>query len=188
MPLYVLGLMGATRRLDHFSEKLGWTPLFVVAALGAALILAGIGFHFLQVVFSIKHRKRNADVTGDPWNGRTLEWSIPSPPPFYNFAHIPHVQARDAFWEMKKSKGHRKEAFEDIHMPKNTPWGFYIGTMSFLFGFAMVWYIFWLAILSFVATVICVIIRLSDDNTDYYVPAAEVAKIEAKIAKQHELG
>jgi cytochrome o ubiquinol oxidase subunit 1 len=188
MPLYVLGLMGATRRLDHFSESLGWTPLFIVAAIGAMFILAGIGFHSLQIFVSIKHRRKNIDATGDPWNGRTLEWSVPSPPPFYNFAETPEVHARDAFWDMKHSKSRKKPSYHDIHMPKNTSYGFYIGSLSFVFGFAMVWAIFWLAALSFVATVICVIMRLSDDDTDYYVSANEVANIEAKIEKKHEMG
>ena len=189
MPLYVLGLMGATRRLDHFSETLGWTPLFIVAAMGALGILAGIGFHFIQVFMSIKHRRKHLDLTGDPWNGRTLEWSIPSPPPFYNFVTLPEVHTRDAFWEMKTSSQTRTpNQFEDIHMPKNTSIGVIIGALSFVFGFAMVWYIFWLAVLSFTTTVVFVILRLVDDDFEYTVPALEVAKIEEKIAKKHELG
>jgi len=181
MPLYVLGLMGATRRLDHFSENLGWTPLFVVAAIGAALILVGITVHGIQLFMSIKHRRKLQDVTGDPWNGRTLEWSVPSPPPFYNFAILPHVTSRDAFWEMKHKKGPKPHTYHDIHMPKNTPFGLYIGGLSFVFGFAMIWYMFWLAALSFIATLVCIIWRLSDDDTDYYVTAKEVAKIEAEM-------
>jgi cytochrome o ubiquinol oxidase subunit 1 len=180
MPLYVLGLMGATRRLDHFSEQLGWTPLFVVAMIGAVIVLGGIGVHCVQIFISIKHRKHHRDVTGDPWNGRTLEWSIPSPPPFYNFARLPIVHTRDAFWEMKRSGQRTAETVTDIHMPKNTPMGLYIGGLSFVFGFAMIWYMFWLAVVSFIAIVVCVILRLSDDDTDYYVPAAEVMKLEAK--------
>jgi cytochrome o ubiquinol oxidase subunit 1 len=187
MPLYVLGLMGATRRLDHFESSLGWTPLFIVAAVGAFLISCGIGFHFLQIFISIKHRKRNRDITGDPWNGRTLEWSIPSPPPFYNFAIIPEVHERDDFWVKKHTEASdEKPQYQDIHMPQNTPLGLYIGILSFIFGFAMIWYMFWLAAISFLGMVVCVIIRLSDDHTDYYVPAAEVEKIEAKIAKKKE--
>jgi len=188
MPLYVLGLMGATRRLDHFSESLGWTPLFVVAAIGSMFILTGIGFHSAQIFISIKHRRKNIDVTGDPWNGRTLEWSVPSPPPFYNFAETPEVHSRDAFWTMKHDPSPKQRSFRDIHMPKNTPYGLYIGALSFMFGFAMIWAIYWLAVLSFVATVICVVIRLCDDDTDYNVPAHEVANIEAKIERKHEMG
>lgn len=186
MPLYVLGLMGATRRLDHFSDSLGWTPLFIVAAVGAFFILVGIAFHVLQIFMSIKHRKRLMDHTGDPWNGRTLEWSIPSPPPFYNFATLPTVHSRDAFWEMKQSGQTESHTFHEIHMPKNTSIGVYIGALSFVFGFAMVWYIFWLALISFLATVVCVVIRLCDDDTDYFVPASEVAKIEEKMGKKQD--
>jgi cytochrome o ubiquinol oxidase subunit 1 len=86
VPLYILGLMGATRRLDHYSASLGWQPLFIVSAIGAAIISAGVGIFILQIIVSIIKRKDNIDYTGDPWNGRTLEWSIPSPAPFYNFA------------------------------------------------------------------------------------------------------
>jgi len=115
MPLYVLGLMGATRRLDHFEGTLGWmgwTPLFVVAAIGSLLVITGLTLHFVQLFMSIKHRRRNMDLTGDPWNGRTLEWSIPSPPPFYNFAVTPVVETRDAFWAMKQSGEPKKHPHE----------------------------------------------------------------------------
>ncbi len=186
MPLYVLGLMGATRRLDHFDATLGWTPLFIVAAVGSVLIISGLMLHIIQVFMSIKHRKKNLDLTGDPWNGRTLEWSIPSPPPFYNFAVTPEVTTRDAFWTMKKSVEPKPTPHEDIHMPKNTPMGIYIGVLSLTFGFAIIWYISWLAICSFIAIVVCVILRLVDDHTDYYVPAEEVQKIEAKIEKKKD--
>ncbi len=179
-PLYMLGLMGATRRLDHYDGTLGWTPMFIVAAVGVVLICFGIGFHFVQIFKSFKHRKQNRDVTGDPWNGRTLEWSVSSPPPFYNFAVTPVVHERDAFWAMKAKGVEFPTEYEDIHMPKNTPFGFYIGALSFVFGFAMVWYIFWLAILTMVMMIVAVIIRLSDDRTDFYVNADEVAKIEAR--------
>lgn len=187
MPLYVLGLMGATRRLDHFDASMGWTPLFIVAAVGAFLVGCGITFHFVQIFVSIKHRRKNMDISGDPWNGRTLEWSIPSPPPFYNFSVEPQVHERDDFWA-KKQEGIRlgKPLYQDIHMPKNTPMGLYIGALSFFFGFAMIWYMFWLAAITFVGILVCVIMRLSDDHTDYYIPAAEVERLEAKIAKKKE--
>ncbi len=178
MPLYVLGLMGATRRLDHYEASTGWLPLFVVAAIGAVLISCGLGFQVLQIIVSIKQRKQNMDMTGDPWNGRTLEWSTTSPPPFYNFAILPEVHDRDPFWEMKRTKKNQHIRYTDIHMPKNTPMGLYIGTLSFVFGFAMIWAITWLAIGSFLGIVVCAIVRLIDDDTDYYVSAAEVEKIE----------
>jgi cytochrome o ubiquinol oxidase subunit 1 len=186
MPLYVLGLMGATRRLNHYDTSTGWQPLFIVALVGVLVIGVGIIFQVLQVFESIKHRKENRDTTGDPWNGRTLEWSTSSPPPFYNFAVTPEVHERDAFWAMKQSKtfGSQKPVYKDIHMPRNTPIGFYIGALSFVFGFAMTWEIFWLAILSFLAVGVLVIIRLCDDDTEYTFSAAKIEKIEADLAKR----
>ncbi len=181
MPQYILGLMGATRRTDHYEASTGWQPLFVVAAIGVAVIGVGIALQVLQLIVSVKQRKENRDVTGDPWNGRTLEWSISSPPPFYNFAVIPEAHDRDAFWEMKQTKkAGVKKPVRDIHMPKNTPVGFYIGVLSFLFGFALIWYMIWLAVVSFLAIAVCLIRRLCDDDTDYILPAAEVERIEAE--------
>lgn len=181
MPLYLLGLMGATRRLNHYDVP-EWQPLFVVAGLGAILIAAGFGFQLLQLYVSIRDRKKNKDVTGDPWNGRTLEWSTSSPPPFYNFAIVPEVKDRDPFWVMKQQKASRpkKPKYEAIHMPSNTAMGFYIGALSFLFGFAIIWEIHWLTLLSFLGMVACVIIRLYEKNADYYVSVKEVEKIEIR--------
>ena len=177
LPLYILGLMGATRRLNHYDVK-QWQPLFIIAACGALFILCGVGFQALQLVVSIKQRKNNLDITGDPWNGRTLEWSIGSPPPFYNFAFVPEVHERDAFWAMKQSKPVKKMHYEDIHMPRSTPIGVYIGGLSFLFGFAIIWHMFWLALITGVAMVACLILRLCEKHTDYYVLAKEVEILE----------
>ena len=102
VPLYVLGFMGATRRLDHYGIDTGWQPLFIISLVGSLIITFAIGLQVLQILISIKNRKKNLDTTGDPWNGRTLEWSISSPAPIYNFAIIPIVKTRDAFWEMKR--------------------------------------------------------------------------------------
>jgi cytochrome o ubiquinol oxidase subunit 1 len=101
--------------------------------------MAGVGFQLLQIVVSIKDRQKNADTTGDPWNGRTLEWSTPSPVPFYNYATIPEVKNRDAFWEMKQNKAAHKPIYKDIRLPKNSPAGLIIGILGFLFGFGMIW-------------------------------------------------
>jgi len=181
LPLYILGLMGATRRLNHY-DVVEWQPLFIVAAMGLVLILCGLGFQLLQLYVSIKQRKENRDTTGDPWNGRNLEWSTSSPPPFYNYAIIPEVHERDPFWAMKQSKVSESEKpiYQDIHMPKNTSLGFYIGAFSFVLGFGMVWHMFWLAGLSFLGILACIVIRLSQKDTDYYVPAKEVEEIETR--------
>lgn len=180
MPLYLLGFMGATRRLDHYDVP-EWQPLFIVAGIGVLVILLGFGLQILQVIVSIKERKQNMDVTGDPWNGRTLEWSTTSPPPFYNFAFIPEVHQRDAFWAIKHGKAPnlKPRKYEDIHMPKNTPMGFYIGVFSFFFGFGLIWYMFWLAALSALGMLACIVAHLYQKQPDYHVSAKEVEKIES---------
>jgi len=181
VPLYILGLMGATRRLDHYAADLGWQPLFVIASLGAVLIAIGVGFQVWQLLASIKNSKHHRDITGDPWNGRTLEWSTTSPPPFYNYAFIPEVHERDAFWAMKQA-GIEAETrkYREIHMPKNTAAGFYVGLASFVFGFAIVWYIWWLAALSFIGILVALIARIYQKEVDYHVSAQEVAYIESQ--------
>lgn len=179
MPLYALGLMGVTRRLNHYAV-MEWQPYFWAAGIGALLILCGFVFQVLQFLVSLKNRKQNLDETGDPWNGRTLEWSTASPPPFYNFAVLPHVQERDAFWEMKQRGVQEKLVYEDIHMPKNTGIGVYIGILSFLFGFGVIWYMFWLALLSGFGILGCLIYRLNEKETEFVVTAQEIAAIEAR--------
>jgi len=191
VPLYILGFMGMTRRLNHYDNP-DWQPLLIVAFIGAVVIFAGIAFQFLQLFVSFRDRKQNEDVTGDPWNARTLEWSVSSPPPFYNFAVIPTVHSLDAFWEMKKDgTAHQRPAkYNDIHMPRNSGVGVYVGAFSFLFGFALIWHIWWLVAVGVLATIIAVIVRSFDQDTDYYVPAAEVERIEnlyyEKLAKHQE--
>lgn len=177
-PLYILGFMGATRRLDRYDAGLGWDPLFSVAALGALFILIGVGFQVLQLVVSIWQRKR--DTTGDPWNGRTLEWTTRSPPPFYNFAHTPQVDTIDPFWEQKQGRepGLMAKPYEEIHMPKDSPIGMWIGLLSFFAGFGIVWHIMWLAIVSFIGIVIFLIVRLTDTHPEYVISPAEIEKME----------
>ncbi len=177
-PLYLLGFMGVTRRLDHF-DVMGWQPLFLVASIGAFMIAIGFALQCWQIYVSFRDRNQNR-VGNDPWNARTLEWATHSPPPFYNFAQIPEVHERDAFWAMKHSKEPKEKiVYHDIHLPKNTSMGFWIGASSFLFGFGLVWYMYWLAAFSFFVIIACVIARLYNKNIDYYVKAAEIEKIEA---------
>ena len=182
MPLYALGFMGATRRLQHYAD-LAWQPYFIVAACGAAVILLGIVFQVAQLVVSIRDREQNRDLTGDPWNGRTLEWATSSPPPFYNFAKTPKVEALDAWHDMKK-KGISPlpDTFAPIHMPRNTWAGFVIGIAGVPLGFALIWHIWWLAGVSFIGMVGAAIVHSFNEDRDYYVPADEVAEIEGRIA------
>lgn len=188
MPLYMLGFMGATRRLDRYPAEVGWHPLFVLACAGAIIILIGVCFQIAQLYWSIKQRKKHADVTGDPWNGRTLEWSTSSPPPIYNFARIPVVHGRDPFWAMKKGQGPKLEQgkYEDIHLPRNTSIAAYLGILSLVFGFSITWHIMWLALLSFIGIVVCLTIRLSGDDEHDTITAAEVKKIEAEYSKRQQ--
>jgi cytochrome o ubiquinol oxidase subunit I len=182
MPLYALGFMGATRRLQHYQD-LAWQPYFVVAAIGAGIILMGIVLQVTQLIVSIRDREQNRDLTGDPWNGRTLEWATSSPPPFYNFAQTPKVGGLDAWHEMKKKGISPLPAtFQPIHMPRNTWAGFVIGIISLPLGFALIWHIWWLAIASFVAAIGCAIVHSFDQDRDYYVSAEEVAEIEGRAA------
>ncbi len=184
-PLYLLGLMGATRRLETYDASTGWQPFFILALIGFVLLSIGTLLLVVQVGYSIWKRKEHTDVTGDPWNGRTLEWSTPSPPPFYNFAHIPKVFSRDAFWQMKKDGiKPSREKFEDIEMPKNTAVGIYISIFALLIGFAMSWQIYWLAIASLIGAVVIAVRRSFDENTEYVVKASEVAKIESGFGKK----
>jgi cytochrome o ubiquinol oxidase subunit 1 len=139
----------------------------------------------LQIFYSLWQRKKHLDTTGgDPWNGRTLEWSTTSPPPFYNFAIIPKADVRDAWWEAKES-GLKppKPIYHDIELPKNSPYGVLIAASAFVMGFAIVWHIWWLAVIGLLGIIVCMIIRLTDEHTEYTVTAAEIAKLEAKSRK-----
>lgn len=179
MPLYVLGFMGMTRRLSQQIDP-QFHPMLVIAACGAALIACGILCQLIQFYVSIRDRDQNRDLTGDPWGGRTLEWATSSPPPFYNFAIVPQVHERDAFWEMKeKGEAYKQPAhYEEIHMPKNSGAGIVIAAFATVFGFAMIWHIWWMAIASFIGIVATWIIKSFDEDVDYYVPVAEVEKLE----------
>ncbi len=175
-PLYILGALGATRRLDHYDFS-GWQPLFITALVGGIVIAIGFLVQIWQVVVSFKERKANLDTTGDPWNGRTLEWSTPSPAPFYSFPATPVVHSRDAWWEMKK-EGKQPQKYEDITLAKNTGVPIYISAFAFVFGFAMVWHVIWLAVASALGIIACVIARSFAENTEYVLTAAEVEKLE----------
>jgi cytochrome o ubiquinol oxidase subunit 1 len=185
MPLYVLGFMGMPRRMQHYAN-LAWHPYLIIAAGGAAVILVGIIFQMIQLLVSVRDRHTTRDMTGDPWDGRTLEWATSSPPAIYNFATIPVVQDIDAFTDMKEKDVayKRPDQYYDIHMPKNTANGFVIGSSAFVFGFAVVWYIWWLAILSALGMLFTIIARASSDDTDYIIPAAEVERIENQRYRQ----
>lgn len=183
-PLYLLGLMGATRRLQHYMEP-SWQPYFIVAMIGAFIIALGILLTVLQLLlvvwYGIKHKGKLPVRDNDPWgDARTLEWSISSPPPPYNFATIPHVTTLDAYWHMKTEGIPRKTSgFSRIHMPSNTSAGFWAGILSLVLGFALVWHIWWLAGLSFIGAIAVIIIHsFIGDHRGYYISEAAVQKTE----------
>ncbi|MBB3197331.1 cytochrome o ubiquinol oxidase subunit I [Roseateles terrae] len=178
MPLYVLGLMGVTRRMSHFDDP-SLQIWFQVAALGALLIACGIGCFLIQLVVSYLKRDQLRDVTGDPWNGRTLEWSTSSPPPQYNFAFTPVVHDHDAWFDMK-TRGHQRplNGFKPIHMPKNTGAGVIIAALSTLLGFALIWHMWLVAGVALLAVVATAIVHTFNYKRDYYIPADEVARTE----------
>jgi cytochrome o ubiquinol oxidase subunit 1 len=178
MPLYVLGLMGVTRRLRVFDDA-SLQIWFVLAAFGAALIAVGILAFLVQIFVSIRDREKLRDTTGDPWNARSLEWSTSSPPPEYNFAFTPVVHERDAWWDMKK-RGYVRplEGFKPIHMPKNTPAGIVLAGCATVCGIALIWYMWWLAVLSFAALLVIAIVHTFNYRRDFDLPAEEVARTE----------
>jgi cytochrome o ubiquinol oxidase subunit I len=182
IPLYIVGLMGMTRRLNHYDNP-DWHPFMIVAAVGAVVILCGIVFQLVQLVVSIVQRAKTRDLTGDPWNGRTLEWAVPSPPPAYNFAEIPIVTGRDAFWEMKKrSTARRTIRFQKIHMPRDTSAGLVIGGFALVLGFALVWHIWWMAAAGAVGIVATAIAYSFKLNREYFLSALEVERGEKLLS------
>jgi len=178
MPLYVLGLMGMTRRLQHIADP-SWRPLLLVAEAGAVVIFLGILCQIAQLYVSIRTRESRRDLTGDPWNGRTLEWATSSPPPPYNFAVLPRVETIDAFWEMKRRGLTAAEpAYETIEMPRNSPIGIVIAFFAVLSGFALIWHIWWLAILALLAIAVTVMVFGWSENREREIPANEMARME----------
>jgi cytochrome o ubiquinol oxidase subunit 1 len=178
MPLYVLGLMGVTRRMNHFDDP-SLQIWFIIAAFGAVLIAIGILSFLIQLVVSFMRREQLRDLTGDPWGGRTLEWSTSSPPPDYNFAFTPLVHDHDAWWDMKK-RGYVRplSGFKSIHMPKNTGTGVILAGLAVAFSFGMIWHIWWLAALTFVAMLVVAIGHTFNYKRDYHIPAEVVTKAE----------
>jgi cytochrome o ubiquinol oxidase subunit 1 len=177
-PLYVLGLMGVTRRMSHFDDP-SLQIWFQIAAVGAVIVAFGIAAFLIQIAVSVMKRKELRDVTGDPWEGRTLEWATASPPADYNFAFTPVVHDNDAWYDMKQ-RGHQRptQGFKPIHMPKNTAAGFVIAMLATACGFALVWHMWTPVVITFAATVIAAIVHTFNYDRDYHIPADEVTRSE----------
>ncbi|HSD56341.1 MAG TPA: cbb3-type cytochrome c oxidase subunit I [Candidatus Saccharimonadales bacterium] len=177
IPMYVLGIMGATRRLDHYDPSTGWQPLYIMMLLGGIVIAVGVALQIVQIIASVI-QKRQLATTGDPWDGRTLEWATADPPPSYNMAIIPEVTSRDALYEFKKQGGLPKAEYKDIRVPYNTASGIYIAACAFAASFAFVWHINWLAISGLLGIIVCLIARTFNDKREYTITAKELEKIE----------
>jgi cytochrome o ubiquinol oxidase subunit 1 len=183
MPLYVLGFLGMTRRMQHY-DVAEWRPWLLIAAGGAVLITIGIAFQIAQLVVSIRRREELRDRTGDPWHGRSLEWATSSPPPVFNFAILPDVQGEDAYWR-QKTLARRQELTEkdepdyaDIEMPRNSPTGFVCAFFATVMGFALIWHIWWMVAAGFVGAFATFVAFAWRDHDEYVIPAAEVARID----------
>lgn len=186
MPQYALGFMGMTRRVYTYGWDMGWAPYNMVSTAGAFLMGIGFVFQVWQILYSIKRGER--DLTGDPWNGRTLEWSIPSPAPHYNFAHLPEVKSDDAWWDMKN---HRYGAavqdnikeYTPIHMPKNSGIPFLMSACWFVAGFGLTFEWIWMGVAGLAGVGICLLARSFQRNTDYYIPVDEIKRTEASLGR-----
>ncbi|MCK7549573.1 cytochrome o ubiquinol oxidase subunit I [Marinobacter koreensis] len=186
MPLYILSFDGAVRRMQSYANT-DWQPLMIVAWFGAVLILCGILCTAIQLYVSIRDRNQNRDVTGDAWNGRTLEWAVASPPPYYNFSHLPEIHSIDNYWaDKQKTQGKAQLAdpesveYNDIHMPHNTNAGPIMGLFSIVFGFALVWHIWWMVGVGAIGMFAAFMARIFSENTDYHIPAEEVKRMETE--------
>jgi cytochrome o ubiquinol oxidase subunit 1 len=182
MPLYVLGLMGMTRRMQHY-DVAAWHPWLLIAAGGAVLIFIGIILQVAQLVVSIRRREQLRDETGDPWNGRSLEWATPSPPPAFNFAVLPRIESGDAYWGMKEralqqARLSEEPAYAEIEMPRNSPTGFICAFFATIMGFALIWHIWWMVGLAAVGAYATFVVFAWRDVDEYIIPAETVARID----------
>jgi cytochrome o ubiquinol oxidase subunit 1 len=188
MPLYAVGFLGMTRRLQHY-DVAEWRPWLMVAGGGAVLILIGIIFQIMQLVTSIRDRAELRDSTGDPWDGRSLEWATASPPPVFNFAVMPDVRGEDAYWAMKvhaqqQALEGREPDYRDIEMPRNSPTGFVCAFFATIMGFALIWHIWWMVAAGGIGAFATFVAFAWRDHDEYVIPAAEVARIDRANLEQ----
>lgn len=186
MPQYVLGLMGMTRRVVSYGWDKGWGDLNLVSTIGAVIMGVAFLIQVWQIAHGVKHRNANLDITGDPWNGRTLEWSIPSPAPHYNFASLPQVAHQDDWWE-RKERGETDKLYskklEPIHMPKSSGIPILMSACWFVAGFGFVFQWTWLIITGLAGVAVCMLAHSFNYDTDYYIPVDEIKQTEALARK-----
>ncbi|MGC2086478.1 MAG: cytochrome o ubiquinol oxidase subunit I [Bradyrhizobium sp.] len=186
MPLYAVGFLGMTRRMQHY-DVAEWRPWLAAATFGTALLTIGVILQVLQLVFSIRDRELLRDTTGDPWDGRSLEWATSSPPPVFNFAIMPNVTGEDAYWTIKEEakrqqlRDKQPPDYEDIELPRNSPTGFVCAFFATVTGFALIWHIWWMVALGCVGAFATFVVFAWRDHDEYVVPAAEVARIDRAI-------
>jgi len=193
-PGYVVGLEGMTRRLEHYDNP-AWHPWLIVAALGVAIILCAIGVQALQLRISIKTRAQRRDLTGDPWNGRSLEWSLASPPPAFNYAVLPHVEQAEPYWDMKQraieagNLNTPEPAYTAINVPRNSATGFICAFFAVLLGFSLIWHIWWLAILGLAGAFATFVVFAWRDVDEETIPVEQVALLDRanRIARTQAL-
>ena len=182
-PGYVAGLEGMTRRLQHYDNP-AWYPWMLLSALGVLIILAGIGAQIAQLVVSIRTRAARRDVTGDPWDGRSLEWATSSPPPVYNFAKLPDVSDQEPYWDIKQRAREAMQLvtpepeYEPIEIPRNSPTGFVTALFATVTGFALIWHIWWLVVLGLIGAYVTFVVFAWRDHTELVIPAEEVARMD----------
>ena len=196
VPLYIVGLDGMTRRMQHY-DRPEWHPWLLVAGLGALIIACGIALQIAQLAISIRSRERRREPTGDPWDGRSLEWATPSPPPVFNFAVLPNISGEEPYWGIKRRAVEQlrvvtpEPQYQDIEMPRNSPVGFVTAFLAVITGFSLIWHIWWLVGLGLLCAYITLVVFAWRDVSEFVIPAEEVARIdranrEARATYLHE--
>jgi len=190
MPLYVAGLLGMTRRLQHY-DVAAWRPWVLIAGFGIIVMMAAAACQVVQFVVSIRRREELRDATGDPWDGRSLEWATTSPPPAFNFAVLPNVRGAEPYWDMKQRAIEAQQLspepkYEPIEMPRNSPTGFITAFFATITGFALSWHIWWLVGLGLVAAYAGFVWFAWRDAVEYSIPAEEVARYDRERRRARE--
>jgi cytochrome o ubiquinol oxidase subunit 1 len=190
IPLYAAGMLGMTRRMQHY-DIAEWRPWMIAAGVGTIVLAIGVALQVLQLAVSIRRREELRDPTGDPWDGRSLEWATSSPPPVFNFAIAPDVRGEDAYWLIKahakqqQTSEHEEREYEDIEMPRNSPTGFVCAFFATVMGFALIWHIWWMVAIGGVGAFATFVAFAWRDHDEYVIPAAEVARIDrANLAER----